>query len=72
MFSTYIIYCRGYKIKLFLTTSNIDSIENIYNEYNMSIIINCHFKVIFAINDFYIYMLRSRKEYGMNFMQTNL
>ena len=45
-------YFRGYKIKLFLISSDVDKIESIYGKNATgSIISDCTFKVAFAAND---------------------
>ena len=46
-------YFRGYKIKLFLIASDIERIENIYDENGASAIIqDCHYKIFFAAKSF--------------------
>jgi type IV secretion system protein VirD4 len=46
-------YFRGYKIKLFLITSDIEGIENVYGENGASAIISdCSSKIFFAAKSF--------------------
>ncbi len=49
MMAAAVSYFRGYKIKLFLITADIESIENVYGENGASAIISdCYTKIFFA------------------------
>ncbi|MCC8398532.1 MAG: type IV secretory system conjugative DNA transfer family protein [Rickettsia endosymbiont of Labidopullus appendiculatus] len=53
MFTSCLPYFRGYKIKLFLISSNIGKIEEVYSENETeNIISNCTFKIAFGANDY--------------------
>ena len=53
LFKSCIPYFRGYKIKLFLITSDIEQIEKTYGEADaQGIISTCAFKIAFAANDY--------------------
>ena len=50
MFTSCMSYLRGYRIKLFLITSDIEQIEMIYGEHDaQGIISNCDSKIAFCI-----------------------
>ncbi|WP_425363001.1 type IV secretory system conjugative DNA transfer family protein [Candidatus Tisiphia endosymbiont of Hybos culiciformis] len=53
MFTSCLPYFRGYKIKLFLISSNIGKIEEVYGENETkNIISDCTFKIAFRANDY--------------------
>jgi type IV secretion system protein VirD4 len=53
LISSYLPYLKGYKIRLFLTASNLTEIQEVYNEKDYENILGCcTFKVIFTPNNF--------------------